>query len=197
MALLERLSRALAADLHDLLDRIEDPQTLLAQALRELEAEIDEQERAAARLSARITQDETRLGRMDERIAELDRGIDLSLSAEREDLAREVVREKLLVTRQRTALREKLLDARGRHDRHGAQLEEYRATLGDLRDRFSSVENAADPYEPIVDWAGRSGGTPRARPTASAAADDGRVAGVSAADIDVALLAERAARAAS
>ena len=49
MALIKRLSRLFAADLHAVLDQIEEPEALLKQAVREMEEELA---RRAARLKA-------------------------------------------------------------------------------------------------------------------------------------------------
>ena len=50
MALIKRLSRLFAADLHAVLDQIEEPEALLKQAVREMEEELA---RRAARVAAR------------------------------------------------------------------------------------------------------------------------------------------------
>ena len=48
MTLITRLSRLFRADFHAVLDRIEEPETLLRQAIREMEEEIACQEQAMA-----------------------------------------------------------------------------------------------------------------------------------------------------
>ena len=58
MALINRVSRLLRADLHAVLDRVEEPEVLLRQAVREMDAALAE-DRRRARL---MTHEQTQLG---------------------------------------------------------------------------------------------------------------------------------------
>ena len=71
MALITRLSRLMRADLHAVLDRVEEPEVLLRQALREMQEEL-----------ARDQQRQRLLGRerdqLDARAAELEQALEIN-----------------------------------------------------------------------------------------------------------------------
>ena len=95
MALISRISRLFSADIHAVLDRIEEPELLLRQAIREMEEEFESCERRIrlaqqeqAQLSAQEEEAEQSLQRMDDEL-------DLCFESGKEDLARKVVGRKL------------------------------------------------------------------------------------------------------
>jgi phage shock protein A len=95
MPLIDRFTRLISADLHALIDRIEEPELLLRQAVRELDEEL-----ARLRQRARALEREQDQRRRDERsarerLARLDEELDLCLAAGDDTLARHVVRHKL------------------------------------------------------------------------------------------------------
>jgi phage shock protein A len=113
MALITRVSRLFRADLNAVLDRIEEPDLLLKQAVREMEDELarDEQRLKAlqlehAQLCARIAELEASLGGIEQEL-------DVCFASGEEALARSVVRRKLeaqrlaaVLTRRRQALQD-------------------------------------------------------------------------------------------
>lgn len=95
MPLIDRFTRLVSADLHALIDRIEEPELLLRQAVRELEDELErlrQRARALENEQLRQQRDETAAR---ERLARLDQELDLCLAADDDTLARHVVRHKL------------------------------------------------------------------------------------------------------
>lgn len=95
MALITRLGNLFAADMHAVLDKLEEPEQVLRQAIREMEAEIADAQRQAkhkhdevARLVRQREETRTRVDAMDVEL-------DLCFSAGQDDLARSLIRRKL------------------------------------------------------------------------------------------------------
>lgn len=151
MALINRVSQLFRADFNAVLDRIEEPEQLLRQAVRDMEDELAASER---RIAACLREQDILQSRRNEVTAsgdELDVELDLCFDAGKDDLARGIVRRKL-----ETARLVKRLDARMDENQRflkaeRTQLEENRATLEGLRQKAellvcsSSREFDADP----------------------------------------------------
>lgn len=104
MALITRFSRLFTADLHAVLDRLEEPDVLLKQAVRDMEEELARMRSEALGARAemqRIVQTEADIGR---RLTDLDAELDVCFDAGEEALARSLVRRKLETGRRAKAL---------------------------------------------------------------------------------------------
>ncbi len=135
MALINRISRLFKADFHAVLDRIEEPEQLLKQAIREMEDELAASEQAI-RLCAHEQQLlVSRKNELGAKLAEFEQELDLCFASKKEDLARGLVRKKLETQRLLKRLNsdeqanEKFLAEQR------AQLEENRATLESLKQK--------------------------------------------------------------
>ncbi len=151
MALITRISRLFRADAHAVLDRLEEPDVLLAQAVREMEAVLSQDEQRLRRLvqqerqlCARITDTEARLNRANEEM-------EVCFRAGNDDLARAVVRRRLeaerfaeTLTRHREELAVKIGSLRQRIDDNRAQLETTR--------RKAEVLSPAETTEADSEW---------------------------------------------
>ena len=94
MALVTRLSRLFQADFHAVLDRIEEPDLQLRQAVREMQFALDHDRQRLQLLQHEAEQLEQRKGTQNGKLQSLDDELDLCLAAEQEDLARDLVRRK-------------------------------------------------------------------------------------------------------
>jgi phage shock protein A len=173
MALITRLNRLFQADMHAVLDRLEEPESLLRQAIRDMENEAagDGQKLRAAeaerqRLGARASQCEATQARI---AGELD----LCFQAGNEPLARVLLRRRLQCERLQRDLAQQLesLEAGIVEQRRG--LEERRRRLDELRDQAAVFE---------------------AEPAATERAFEPEDRCVSEADVELALLAEKERR---
>ncbi len=95
MALINRMSRLLSADLHAVLDRIEEPAALLRQAIREMEEELAREEHDLRQLEHERAALQDRRSALEASLAELDRQLDVCFDAGNDALARKLVRRKL------------------------------------------------------------------------------------------------------
>ncbi|NIB41625.1 hypothetical protein HBA55_18620 [Pseudomaricurvus alkylphenolicus] len=95
MALVRRLLRLCQADLHHLLDHLEQPQILLKQAIREMEAELERTEQAVRRLQQEQDAAAARSLELKQLLQQLDSELDACLATGDEALARSLVRRQL------------------------------------------------------------------------------------------------------
>jgi phage shock protein A len=95
MALVNRLSRLFKADFNAVLDRIEEPEQLLRQAIRDMEDElIGSEQRTMARLHDQEALNARRL-ELEENLSGLEEELDLCFGSKKHDLARSLVKKKL------------------------------------------------------------------------------------------------------
>lgn len=104
MAIVNRISRLFSADVHAVLDRIEEPAALLKQSLREMEAAVADLRRQLQQREAERGRISQRCGQVDQQIEQINQELDLSFDAENDELIRRCLRRRLLRQRQRTQL---------------------------------------------------------------------------------------------
>ena len=135
MAFITRLARLMRADLHAMLDRLEAPDLVLAQAIREMEQAQEEDRRGLVRLEhehVRLREQAAELARAME---QQETALDDCLSAGQDDLARSVVRRRLETERQAGALGQRLRTLTGECETRRQRLSEQETRLADLRAR--------------------------------------------------------------
>lgn len=137
MALITRLTRLFRADVHAVLDRIEEPGVLLRQAVREMEEECGRDAQRAALLGRGQEQLAARLAELDRAIAESQEQLDVCLRSGKDDLARPVIRRQLEAQRARRQLASR---AQALGDEQAA----LRRRLDDNRRRLEAMRQKAD-----------------------------------------------------
>jgi len=95
MALITRVSRLFQADVHAVLDRIEEPISLLRQAVREMEEELDQDSKQHRLLVHEFEQLEKQLVVVDQSLQQLETELDICFEHHKDDLARGLIRKKL------------------------------------------------------------------------------------------------------
>lgn len=152
MALITRLSRLFRSDLHAVLDRIEEPELLLRQAIREMEEALAGDEQRIKLMRHELGHIAGREADLDHRLAEIEEQLDTCLASDKEDLARALIRRKLeagqlreLMARKRKTLQEKVktLDAR---------LAENRLLLTGMRQKAEILAAEAGPETVAYGW---------------------------------------------
>lgn len=179
MTLLTRLGRLLRADLNAVLDGLEEPATLLRQAVREMQSALDAEHREAARLGDEAQRLAQAAQECQARLASMDEELSLCLAADEDALARDLVRRKLETARHAARLEERRQALADAGQRLAARIAAHARQLQALRDEASvhdTLEVAASDHARCI--------TPSTAP-------------ISAAEIEVALLRERQRRAQS
>jgi phage shock protein A len=171
MALINRMSRLFTADMHAVLDRIEEPDVLLKHAVREMEEEL-------ARGEQHVRSLEHEYGALGERqnktrtvLADLGEQLDVCFANGNEDLARKVIKRRLETER----LERNVSERRATLDQ---ELVARRAALDEQREQLDVMRQKAELL------------------TATAAGDDWPKTdfAVAEAEVEVALLRERQKR---
>ena len=150
MALVNRISRIFTADLHAVLDRIEEPDVLLAQSIREMADAVAADERRLAAVKERRQQCQRDLTAANARLAEFDRELDLCLGSGQDDLARSVIRKKLAESRAAASLTRSAKEADEAIAELTAVLDERRRDLEEITQQAEVVRR--DRPVPSVDY---------------------------------------------
>jgi phage shock protein A len=137
MPLINRMSRLFTADVHAVLDRIEEPDVLLKHAIREMEetlAQAEQGVRALERERGALTDRHSKAQRA---LEELLGQLDVCLRSGNDELARKVIRRKLQTERldRHIAERRTVVDQ---------QLAERRATLESQREQLDVMRQKAE-----------------------------------------------------
>ena len=103
MALISRVTRLFRADLHAVLDSIEEPELLLRQAVREMEEEVDRQQQRARILGQRRELLKGREAETEAFLNGLEEQLDVCFDAGNDELARTQVRRRLEVSWRRAS----------------------------------------------------------------------------------------------
>jgi phage shock protein A len=95
MTLITRMSRLFKADLHGILDGLEEPQEVIKQAIRDMEEDIATQERHLEELRAIMQRLAREAQETTATMQEIESQIDICFAAENESLARNLIRKRL------------------------------------------------------------------------------------------------------
>lgn len=177
MALIRRVTRLFRADFHAVLDRVEEPDILLRQAIREMEEDLARDEqlyRRHQREREKLVRKESEFQRL---CTSLSEELDVCFFAGKEDLARSVIRRKLETERSLQLLVQRRETLAAQSDQLAQRLDQNRSRYESMRQKaelFDEQNHATDTAEP---WTGT----------------DVRVRDE---DVEVALLRERQRRAA-
>ncbi|MGD9008700.1 MAG: PspA/IM30 family protein [Desulfobacteraceae bacterium] len=94
MAILSRMMRLFKADVHGVMDQLEDKGLLLKQHLREMEASLEDKEGRLNRIESAIRQAESDYDRREKEVRKLENDLDLAVRKEKDDIARMLIRKR-------------------------------------------------------------------------------------------------------
>lgn len=139
MALINRVSRLFKADFHAVLDKIEEPEQLLRQAIREMQ---DDLAATGQRIKLCAHDNEAlsvRKAELEGALAQSDEQLDLCFESGKDDLAKNLVRKKLGIAQLLQRLNAKQTANEKYLADQGAMLNENRATLEGLRQKAELI----------------------------------------------------------
>jgi phage shock protein A len=172
MALINRMARLFTADVHAVLDRIEEPDVLLKHAIREMEEELARGEQHVRALEHERGALTERHSKIQAALVELAEQLDVCFDNGTDELARKVVKRRLETER----LEQHIAERRAAVDK---QLAHRRAATSEQREQLDVLRQKAELLT-----------------SAPAGADDwgGPTFAVGEAEVEVAFLRERAKR---
>ena len=144
MALVTRLSRLFQADFHAVLDRIEEPDPQLRQAVREMQFALDHDRQRLKLLQHEAEQIDQRGAIQNDRLASLDEELDICLAAKQDDLARDLVRRKLATEKQLQAARERSSVLEAQCQSLLRQVDEQNQQLLSMKQKLELLVNSDD-----------------------------------------------------
>ncbi len=140
MALITRLSRLFTADFHAVLDRIEEPDVLLRQAIREMEEELVQSEQRLQWLHHERDSLATRLHDIEGSMPTIEEELDVCFESGADDLARGLIKRRLQTQRLNGSLARKVEAADKTLDEEKARLAERRSQLETLRQKAEAFD---------------------------------------------------------
>ncbi len=135
MALINRISRLFKADFHAVLDRVEEPEALLKQAMRDMEDELAGTEQRIALCAHDQQALAIRKTELESAIADFDAQLDLCFESGKDDLAKTQIKKKLEAERLLKRVATKHSANENYLDEQTTMLEENSATLESLRQK--------------------------------------------------------------
>jgi len=173
MALITRMTRLFTADLHAVLDRLEEPDALLKQALREMEDDVAIREQRVRYLEHDREDSTQRADGLERDLVELAQQLDVCFASAAEDIARTLLKRKL-------ELEQLIKRLRARADAATKALVAETAQLDEDRQAFDALRQKA---QQLLD----EGSSPLGRPSVYQPS-------ITDADVEVALLQEKLRR---
>lgn len=137
MALVKRISQLFTADAHAVLDMIEDPLTLLKQAIRDMEAAIQTQQKKLSIEKNKLSQHESKQTKAQQELSLIDNDLDLCFDEKNETLARSLVKKKIFIKRVLQNLKEAIERTQETIANQSKQLQTNQA-------RFESMQQQAE-----------------------------------------------------
>lgn len=106
MSLLYRIKRLITADAHAFVEELEEPKWILAQAIRDMEAEIEKQANLISDKKESFEKMKKQIKKFQSVIEETESDIELSLDEKREDIAKHLIKKILINQKNLTRLQE-------------------------------------------------------------------------------------------
>jgi len=136
MALITRISRLFRADFNAVLDRIEEPDVLLKQALREMEEDVHRDEQQMKSLLNDYSQSEVKIMGLEQNIEQVNHELDICFESDETELARSQVKRKLEMQRYEKVLKSKLSSLEKRKDELENRINENKTRLMSMQQKL-------------------------------------------------------------
>lgn len=135
MPLINRMSRLFSADVHAVLDRIEEPEALLRHAVREMEEELARNEQRLRQLERERDSLAARRTQVQGLVAELGSQLDVCFANANDELARKVLKRRLETERLEKHVAERLAHAERELAKIGTTVAEQREHVDLMRQK--------------------------------------------------------------
>ena len=146
MALITRLSRLFQADFHAVLDRIEEPDIQLKQAIREMQIELQQYEQRLALLQHESKLLTNQASEYESKIGAFDEELDICFAAKKEDLARDLIKRKLEASHQLQSTEKQVSSIQSTTKNLESNIEEYREQLENMSQKLELLVTDIDNH---------------------------------------------------
>jgi len=152
MVLISRISRLFRADLHAVLDRIEEPEQLLRQAIREMEELLTQDEQRSRLLQEEQRQLSSRQNKLEHELEQIKEKLEVCFQSNKEDLARKLIRRQLEIQQFCSQLSEKRNTLKDGIGELRSQLDENRTRLDSMRQKAELLITEDQREHPENAW---------------------------------------------
>lgn len=149
--LFKRLERLFKADVHGVLDSLEDPQAMLKFSMQEMEECLSNLENKVQRLEMEEKQLRKHQSELEEKNHRIEEDLDLCLQKKDEELIKRQIKKKLELEKVKGQRKQKLEDLASERDQVMEDLNLKREKLRDLKERaefLQPISNPASEKEP-------------------------------------------------
>lgn len=153
MALITRVARLFRADFHAVLDRIEEPDVLLKQAVREMQDSVDQDEQRIKLLTHERDQLVVRQADLEQSIAKIEEELDICFVADKEDLARTLIKRKLEAQQHHKLLQRKTETLQESVTELGSRIQENRSHLHAMQQKVELLAQDKSSSHDETPWA--------------------------------------------
>lgn len=136
MALITRISRLFEADFHAVLDRIEEPDLQLKQAVREMQFALDQDRQRLKLLQHKADQLAKSTSDLASGLKDFDAELDTCLAAKQDELARDLIRRKLAGDKQLQALQQQSAGVEAQRQQLTAEIDEQSQQLTSMKQKL-------------------------------------------------------------
>ena len=140
MTLITRITRLVKADLHGILDGLEEPEEVIKQAIRDMEEDIAAQERRLEELRAILQRLEREAQETTATLQEIASQVDICFAAENEPLARNLIRKRLEMARRAKAIARAQEETQAQSDGLATRIATYKAQLASVVQKLKMYE---------------------------------------------------------
>jgi len=135
MTLIARMSKLFQADIHAVLDKIEEPEILLKQAIREMSESIATQEQTIRSCENQRQQLTGKQSQLLESLSDIQEKLALCFQSDKDDLARLLIKRKLETQQSHCLISEKITAYSEKISRLTQQLTEHQAQLAGMQQK--------------------------------------------------------------
>lgn len=146
MPLVTRLTRLFQADFHAVLDRIEEPDIQLKQAVREMQLALDQDQQRLGLLQHEAEQITKSGSELNDAMLAYDEELDICLAAKKDELARDLIRRKLAGEKQLLAIGQQSRSLDAQCTRLQKQIEEQRQQLGSMNQKLELLVSSNNHF---------------------------------------------------
>ncbi len=146
MTLITRVTRLFRADMHAVLDALEEPELLLKQAIREMQGALERETRQGRLIAEELKQLNTRKQAEQDEMTALNEELDLCFEHNNETLARTVLRQRLEKERIVHYLEQRQASLQSVAEALQQRMDEQSVRLRDMQQKLNLMATQSRPY---------------------------------------------------
>lgn len=146
MALITRISRLFHADMNAVLDKIEEPELLLKQSIRDMEESLDHDERQIKLSTHELKQLANKEDELTQALTEIEEQLSICFKSEKDDLARSLIKRKLEIQQTLKTISKKLSSLEEALQQLTAQFKEQKSLLESMKQKAEIFSHETETH---------------------------------------------------